>query len=43
LLGGETNIHLGSDVLETLHVDDLITILEGDEIQMILPVKIEIK
>ncbi|MBC8375239.1 MAG: signal peptide peptidase SppA [FCB group bacterium] len=43
LFGGEANISLGSDVLETLHVDDLITILEGDQIQMILPVKIEIK
>ena len=43
LLGGEASIDWGSDVLETLHVDDLITILEGDQIQMILPVKIEIK
>ena len=43
LFGGQANISLGSDVLETLHVDDLITILEGDQIQMILPVKIEIK
>lgn len=43
LFGGQTNINLGSDVLETLHLDDLITILEGDQVQMILPVKIEIK
>jgi len=43
LLGGEARISLGSDVLETLHVDDVIAILEGDQIQMIHPVKIEIK
>ncbi|NQV40726.1 MAG: signal peptide peptidase SppA [Candidatus Marinimicrobia bacterium] len=43
LLGGESRIGLGSDVLETLQLADLITILEGDQVQMILPVKIEIK
>lgn len=43
ILTGEASISLGTGVLETLHVDDLITILEGDQIQMILPVKIEIK
>jgi protease-4 len=44
LMGGEAQLELLSDeVLETLKVKDLIQILEGDQIQMIMPVKIEIK
>ncbi len=34
---------LSSSVLESLNVDDLITIMEGGQIQMIMPVKVEIK
>ena len=34
---------VSSTVLESLNVDDLITIMEGGQIQMIMPVKVEIK
>ncbi|MBT5315515.1 MAG: signal peptide peptidase SppA, partial [Candidatus Marinimicrobia bacterium] len=34
---------VSNSVLESLNVDDLITIVEGGQIQMIMPVKVEIK
>jgi len=34
---------ISTNVLESLKVDDLIPILEGGEIQMIMPVKVEVK
>ena len=34
---------VSSSVLETLRIDDLIPIIEGGQIQMIMPVKVEIK
>ena len=44
LLGGEATIDLvSSQVLESIGVMDIIPILEGGELQMIMPVKIEIK
>lgn len=44
LLGGETSIDLVSaDILESIKVMDLIPIMQGGEIQMIMPVKVEIK
>ena len=44
LFGGETRIDLFSlHVLESIKVMDIIPILEGGEIQMIMPVRIEIK
>ncbi|NQV14151.1 signal peptide peptidase SppA [bacterium] len=44
LFGGEASIDLVStDILESIKVMDLIPILKGGEVQMIMPVKIEIK
>jgi len=44
LLGGDTSIDLVSlQVLESIKVMDIIPIIEGGEIQMIMPVKIDIK
>ena len=44
LMNRNTKIDLiSSNVLESLKLDDLIPILEGGEIQMIMPVKVEIK
>ena len=44
LFGANAKVEaFSSEILESLHVNDLITILEGDQIQMIMPVQIEIK
>ena len=44
LMGNNTQLDaLSTRILESLAVDDLIPLLEGGEIQMIMPVKIEIK
>ncbi len=44
LMGGEASIDLvSSQVLESINVMDILPIIEGGEIQMIMPVKIEIK
>ena len=44
LLRGETQVNLApTNILESLRVNDLIPVLQGGEIQMILPVQIEIK
>ncbi|MCF6237229.1 MAG: signal peptide peptidase SppA [Candidatus Marinimicrobia bacterium] len=44
LLGGDASIDLASiQILESIKVLDIIPIIQGGEIQMIMPVKIEIK
>ena len=44
LFGGETQLdQVSANILESLKLDDIIPVLVGDQIQMILPVQIDIK